>query len=258
MNDRITDQKRIYSLMGSVEHWYHQIEFAPGIVTPGINNSSSVLNKLDALGLPQNCSALRVLDIGCRDGFFAFEMEKRGAQVIGIDYAAPDITGFSVASQILGSKVTYVVENVYDLAPEKYGRFDLVLFLGVLYHLRNPMLALDQIRKVIEPDGLLFVESQLSTNRTLNSLNVPVWQFYPRNTLNDDETNKWAPNLVGLESVVEEAEFKILESFSDCNRGHVKAQAVVDSRQEFFRELDSSRGLYGVKGPPPKNSNTNE
>jgi hypothetical protein len=52
------------------------------------------------------------------------------------------------------------------------------------------MLALDQIRKVIEPDGLLFVESQLSTNRTLNSLNVPVWQFYPRNTLNDDETNK--------------------------------------------------------------------
>jgi tRNA (mo5U34)-methyltransferase len=176
-------------------------------------------------------------------------MENRGAKVVGIDYAAPDITGFSVASQILGSKATYIVENVYNLNPEEYGLFDLVLFLGVLYHLRNPMRALDQIRTVTKPGGLLFVESQLSTNTTLNLLNIPVWQFYPRNALNDDETNKWAPNLEGLESVIEEAGFQVLDGFAHGNRGYVKAQAVVDSRREFFRELDSSKGLYGVRGP---------
>jgi tRNA (mo5U34)-methyltransferase len=243
---RITDEKQIISLMGNVKTWYHQIELAPKIVTPGINDSSVVLKNLDALGLPKDGSLLRVLDIGCRDGFFAFEMEKRGAQVVGVDYAPPDVTGFQIASQILDSKVTYVTDNVYNLNPEKYGAFDLVLFLGVLYHLRNPLLALDQIRTMIKPGGLLFAESQLSTDDRLNTLDIPVWQFYPRNTLNNDETNKWAPNLSGLKFAVEEAEFIVQDSLLYGNRGYVKSQAVTDSRQQYFRHLDSSIGIFGV------------
>jgi tRNA (mo5U34)-methyltransferase len=256
MSDRITDQKRIRSLMKSVKHWYHRIELAPGVVTPGINDSPFVLSNLDALGLPSDCSQLRVLDIGCSDGFFSFEMEKRGATVIGVDYAGPDITGFSVASQILGSNVTHIVENVYDLSPEKHGLFDLVLFLGVLYHLRNPMLAFDQIRRVTKADGLLFVESQLATNRTLSSLAIPAWQFFPRDSLYSDETNKWAPNLEGLKSAAEEAQFKVLDSLVCNERGYLKAQAVVDSRKEFFRRLDSSAGQYGEKPPNQESSHS--
>jgi tRNA (mo5U34)-methyltransferase len=242
MGDRITDEKRIRSLMKSVKYWYHQIELAPGVVTPGVNDSQSQLNNLNALGLPSDCSQLRVLDIGCSDGFFSFEMERRGATVVAVDYTRPDVTGFSVASQILGSNVVHIVENVYDLSPEKYGLFDLVLFLGVLYHLRNPMLALDRIRRVTKVDGLLFVESQLATDRTLSSLATPAWQFFPRNSLNNDESTKWAPNLEGLKSAAEEAQFKVSDSSVCGARGYLKAQAVVDSKKEFFRELDSSAG----------------
>jgi len=123
-----------------------------------------MLKKLDDLGLPKNAASLPVLDIGCRDGFFAFEMERRGAEVTGIDYAAPDITGFNVAAEILDSKVNYLVANVYDLSPETHGTFDVVLFLGVLYHLRNPIQGFDAILRVLKKGGLLFVETQLSTD----------------------------------------------------------------------------------------------
>ncbi len=241
---KITDQKQIISLIETVEHWYHQIEFAPALITPGINNSSAVLKNLDALGLPKNGASLRVLDIGCRDGFFTFEMERRGAEVVGIDYILPTITGFHVASQIFDSTATYIVDNVYNLTPEKYGTFDVVLFLGVLYHLRNPLLALDQIRKVIKPGGLLLVESQLTTDDRIKSLDIPVWQFYPRDTLNHDATNKWAPNLSGLKFIVEESEFIVEDSKVSGARGYVKARAVIDQNQRYFRELDSSADVF--------------
>lgn len=236
---KITDQEQITAMIASIKHWYHQIELAPNIITPGINVSTAALKKLDAMGLPKDLSGLRVLDIGCRDGFFAFEMEKRGAEVIGVDYASPTLTGFQVAAQILDSKVNYIVDNIYNLNAEKYGLFDVVLLLGVLYHLRNPLLALDQVRKVIKPGGLLFVGSQLSDDKTIRSLDVPVWQFYPRNTLNNDETNKWAPNLSGLKFVIEDAEFIAQDSMEFGNRGFVSAKAVINEVQQLFRALDS-------------------
>jgi len=244
---RMTDRDAIVSLMSNVGLWYHRIELAPGLITPGINDSPAVLKNLETMGLPEDGSGLRVLDIGCRDGFFAFVMEARGADVIGVDYAPSNTTGFEVATRILDSKVEYIVENVYDLDPQKYGRFDVVFFLGVLYHLRNPLLALDRIRQMLNPGGLLFVESQLSTDERINSLDIPIWQFYPRDTLNNDETNKWAPNLPGLRCVVEEAEFIVQDSMTNGNRGYVRAMAAKDERQEYFRQLDTSKGIFGVK-----------
>jgi len=244
---RIKDNREIINLIRNVEFWYHQIELAPGIVTPGVNDSSAVLRNLEALGLPDDCSGLRVLDIGCRDGFFSFVMEARGAAVTGVDYAPSNVTGFEVAAMVLDSKVEYIVENVYDLDPQKYGRFDVVFFLGVLYHLRNPLLALDRIRQMLKPGGLLFVECQLATDERVNTLDLPIWQFYPRATLNDDETNKWAPNLTGLVLLVEEAEFIVQDSMMYGSRGYIKAIVAKDERQEYFRQLDTSKGVFGAK-----------
>src|SRR5262245_43953284 len=101
--------------IGEHPHWYHRITLAPGIVTPGIHDSQQTLADLDQLGLPGDCSGLRVLDVGVRDGFFAFELERRGAEVTGIDSAPATGTGFPVAAGVLGSSVKYVVQNVYDL-----------------------------------------------------------------------------------------------------------------------------------------------
>lgn len=244
---RITDREQIISMIQSVPFWYHQIEFFPGVITPGKNESFKVLENLNKLGLPKDAQGLRVLDIGCRDGFFAFEMERRGAEVIGVDYALPSTTGFNVAAKILDSKVAYIVENVYDLAPDKYGVFDIVLFLGVIYHLRNPLLALDAIRSVIKPGGLLFVESAVVTEQVIANANIPLWRFYPGNSFNNDATNKWAPNMPGLEAAIEEAGFQAQQSLKIPSRGYVVAQAIFDSQQNHFQKLDSSKGIFGRK-----------
>jgi len=244
--ERLTDAETIRSLVDAHPLWYHQIELAPGIVTPGVHDSADELARLDTLGLPRDCSGLRVLDIGCRDGFFAFEMERRGArEVVGIDYAEPDITGFSVAAKILASDVQYVVENVYYLDPKKYGTFDLVLFLGVVYHLRHPMLALDHLRSVTKPDGLLFVESVIAGDDAVSHPDVPLWQFLPRDTLGGDATSKWAPNMAGLKSVIEESRFQVLDSTVHAGRGAVTARAVVDRELDFYQRLDGEVGLKG-------------
>lgn len=242
---QVIDSRTIKSLINGHKTWYHQIEVAPGIVTPGVHRSRIQLKNLDAIGLPQDCAGLRVLDVGCRDGFFAFEMEKRGAEVIGIDYAQPDVTGFSIAAGIIGSRVTYLVRNVYNLSPEEYGLFDIVLFLGVLYHLRNPMLALDRVRSMTKPSGLLFAESQLSTHKAVNALDLPLWQFYPRDSLCGDPTNKWAPNRIGLRMAIEESQYEVLADAVHNGRGYVKARAITDSSLEFYRRLDASEGLWG-------------
>jgi tRNA (mo5U34)-methyltransferase len=157
------DDQLLQEKIASVPFWYHRIALKPGLVTPGINDSQAVLELLE---LPQHCSGARVLDIGARDGFFSFELERRGAEVLAIDYMPPDRTGFMVAKEILGSNVTYKVANVYDLDPGDYGTFDIVLFLGVLYHLRNPMLALDKIWQICR--GRLWVESQVIDNAFLD------------------------------------------------------------------------------------------
>ena len=105
---------------------------------------------------------MRVLDIGARDGFFTFEAERAAArEVVALDNESPHNTGFAIAAELLGSKATYVTENVYSLNPERYGRFDLVLFLGVIYHLRHPLLALDRIHDVCSPEALLLLETHM-------------------------------------------------------------------------------------------------
>src|SRR5512145_1989374 len=103
------DPQGVRALVAGHRAWYHQIELAPGLVTPGTHASAAALAVLDRLGLPADASGRRVLDLGCRDGFFTFEMERRGAEVVAVDYADPDVTGFSIAARILGSRVACVV-----------------------------------------------------------------------------------------------------------------------------------------------------
>jgi len=209
----------IWRKINSVPHWHHRIPIAPGIVTPGTQSSSEVLQLLQ---LPEDCKGMRALDIGVRDGFFSFELERRGAEVLGIDHLGPTLTGFAVASELLDSRVRYEVLNVYDLSPARHGTFDIVLFLGVLYHLRNPLLALDKIRTVCR--GRLWVESQTLDNAFLDSStgsmvtldevapllkHVPIMQFYPASELNGDGTNWWAPNLACLTSMLETSNFVV-------------------------------------------------
>jgi tRNA (mo5U34)-methyltransferase len=228
--------------------WYHRIQLAPGLVTPGTHPSEEALELLDRVGLPSSCHGLRVLDIGCRDGFFSFALEARGAEVVAIDYAAPDATGFRVAARCLKSSVTYAMDNVYDITPEKYGRFDVILFLGLLYHLRHPMLALDRLRAMASPDALLFCETRLADAKSAKRSNTPLWQFHPRDSLLGDWTNKWAPNMPALVAVIEECLFHAESTLVAYGRGWVRARVSEDTTLGFYRDLDSSTGWWGRSG----------
>src|SRR5581483_12285493 len=118
--------------------WWHRIDLGRGLVTPGVDVTPQ---RLAEIRMPDTLAGLSVLDIGAWDGFFSFEAERRGARrILAIDrwpesgWGNP--AGFFLARQVLGSKVEYARMDLFEITPERLGRFDLVLFMGVLYHLR--------------------------------------------------------------------------------------------------------------------------
>jgi tRNA (mo5U34)-methyltransferase len=249
----INDRIEIERLIGEHGRWWHEIEVAPGIVTPGDDSNRMKLPILGGIGFPRRMDGLRALDIGCSDGFFSFEMEARGASVLAMDFVPEDYTGFAVARAILGSSVEYRMENVYNLNPESFGLFDVVLFMGVLYHLRNPLAALDAIRSVMRPGGQLFVGTMMIDeyfqlpDRTITSLaalapaltEVPLWQAYPRDTLNGDFTNCFAPNRAALLAALTEAQFKPQQVTTVSMGGYARAEAISDPVTAKYQRLDA-------------------
>lgn len=172
--------------------WFHSIELAPGITTPGLDDTA---DRLDILRLPADLSGLSVLDVGAWDGFFSFEAERRGAaRVVAADSFAwgaeswSSKDGFELAHRARRSRVESVEIDVMDLAPEAIGTFDVVLFLGVLYHLRHPLLALERVASVTE--GTLILETHVDLTWTRR----PAMAFYPTGELHRDPTNWWGPN----------------------------------------------------------------
>lgn len=175
--------------------WYHTIDLGYGVVTPGIDDTSQRLARID---LPANLEGKTVLDVGAWDGFFSFEAERRGAsRVVATDYYAWHGQGwgtgkgkapFELAREARGSTVEDVDIDVSDLSPDRLGLFDVVLFLGVLYHLPNPLLGLEKVASVTRE--LLIVETVVD----LVGFRRPAAAFYPNRELNNDPTNWWGPN----------------------------------------------------------------
>lgn len=249
----ITDPETIRRLIAEHGRWWHEIELGPGIVTPGDDSNRMKLPILDRIGLPRTMDGLRALDIGCSDGFFTFEMERRGADVVAIDFVPPTHSGFATAARILGSSAEYRMDNVYNLDPETYGAFDVVLFMGVLYHLRKPLAALDAIRSVMKPGGRLFVGTMLidefvllpdGSTTTLAALHpllpqIPLWQAYPGDSLNGDYTNCAAPNRRALEVALHEAQFRV-DAFTIVSMGgYAAATAIDDPLAAKYQALDA-------------------
>jgi tRNA (mo5U34)-methyltransferase len=238
------------------KYWYHRIEVAPGVITPGINDSSRALELLD---LPADLRGATVLDVGTRDGFFAFECERRGATVTAVDYLPAEATGFGIASGLLGSHVRFIQENVYKLDPAQLGTFDIVLMLGLLYHLRDPLGAIDVVRSlcnrvlyletyvcdagIVLPDGT--VTSLAEINPVL--VDIPMMRFCPGSSLNADPTNFWAPNTACVDRLLREALFSVEGVIRNGDRSLFHARAMDDDKLAYHRDI--ARGVeYPVPG----------
>lgn len=184
------------------EHfWWHDIELRPGIVTPGAANVQAVLPEFS---IPPDLTGMSVLDVGCWDGFFSFECERRGAaRVVAADLWEPAGRGaFDLAREELGSKVEPVYADAHNLTAVIKEKFDLVLFLGVLYHLKYPLLGLEQVAAVTKEGGEVIVDTVI-----LRGGNYPVAAFFPQGELSNDPTNWWAPNEVGMIAMMQAAGF---------------------------------------------------
>ena len=185
--------------------WYHSIDLGGGIITPGADNTPERLARLD---LPESFAGKTTLDIGAWDGFFSFEAERRGAtRVLATDSYSwsgkgwGTQAGFNLAREALGSKVEDLTIDVMDLDPARTGQFDIVFFLGVLYHLRHPLLALEAIASVTRE--MLIVETVVDCV----GYPRPAAAFYPGTELNNDPTNWWGPNPLAVAGMLRSVGF---------------------------------------------------
>lgn len=182
-------------------NWWHQIELPDGFVTPGPDRSAE---KLQSLHLP-DLTGKTVLDVGAFDGYFSFAAERAGAsRVVAVDTHAwrqpGGKDGFEYARRALDSSVEDVEVEVLDISPETVGEFDVVLFLGVLYHMRHPLLSLERVASVTKE--LLVVETLVDTMLFTS----PAAMFYP-DTMVGDETTWWGPNRAAVVGMLHSAGF---------------------------------------------------
>ena len=170
------------------------MDLGGGIWTNGHYDPTRTLPRLK---LPKRLDGRTVLDVGAWDGFYSFEMERRGAAKVlatdhfcwgGNGWATQD--GFNLAREALGSKVEDEHLDVLDLSPEAVGgTYDIVLFLGVLYHLPNPLLALERVRSVV--GGMLVLETEVDL--------PPVHQAPSRRVLPRHRAQQRPDELVGAQ-----------------------------------------------------------
>jgi tRNA (mo5U34)-methyltransferase len=181
--------------------WHQSWDLFEGVRLPGRN---SVEELCEHIQLPSDLRGKRVLDIGAWHGAFSFECERRGAsEVIAFSLENPATSGFDSLKSVLDSKVKYVTGSVYNLQDYELGTFDIVLFLGVLYHLRYPLLAVDRLREACK--GQLLIETHIIDEFT----EEPIWRFYPGAELANDPSNWFGPNIAAVITAFQTADFDI-------------------------------------------------
>ncbi len=177
-----------------------------------------------AHAIPADLTGKTVLDIGCNAGFYSVEMKRRGAaRVLGIDTDETYLAQARFVAEVSGLPIEFRNLSVYQVSELKE-KFDLVLFMGVLYHLRHPLLALDLLHEHVVKD-LLVAQSLLRGSRDVEPLekDYPFWETgifnrpgYPvmhfvEERYSHDPTNWWIPNRACLEAMLRSAGFEILD-----------------------------------------------
>jgi tRNA (mo5U34)-methyltransferase len=211
--------------------WHHSIELEKGVITPGGDNS---FKKLKKIKLPESLAGQTVLDVGAWDGFFSFEAEKRQAKrVLATDsfvWREFGKEGFDLSKDYLKSDVEEMVIDVLELSPEKVGEWDIVLFLGVLYHMQHPLLSLQKVASVTKK--MLIVETLVD----MLMCKRPAMAFYQGGEMSNDSTNWVGPN--------PEAVIAMLKTV-----GFTKVEVVSGVRSFLFRICKSAWYKYKYNYP---------
>ncbi len=197
--------------------WYHSIELPGGRTIPGLQSPDQLRTRLAQFPIPEDLRNKRVLDIGAWDGWFSFEMERRGAKVVAIDNTGNQ--RFREAASLLGSSVEHITADICRLHPRDLGTFHYVLFFGVLYHLKHPLLALENVCELATEAA--FVESYVC-DPDPHSPRPPFMEFYEGEELLGQMDNWVGPSLTCLLALCRTAGFARVQFQSVlADRAHV-------------------------------------
>jgi len=189
--------------------WYHSFELPDGSRREGHNTLEILRERWGRFPLPDSLAGRRVLDIGAWDGWFSFEAERRGAEVVAIDCV--EIPNFREIHTVLASKVDYRILDFYELPQAGLGRFDYVFFLGVLYHLKHPLLALEMVCELTT--DVAIVESFVTDAQTWREHQgeLPTLEFYETDELGNQLDNWFGPSVSALLGMCRAAGFARVE-----------------------------------------------
>jgi tRNA (mo5U34)-methyltransferase len=235
--------------------WFHNIDLRGVKTAPDhfLGDYPAIKWKRFADALPVDVTGKTVLDIGCNAGFYSIEMKRRGAaRVVGIELADEYLNQARFAAEICEVDIDFRKLSVYDVA-QLDECFDIVLFMGVFYHLRHPLLALDLIHAHVAKDLLVFQSMQRgSVEVEQYEENYQFWQedifdrpSFPRlsfveHKYANDETNWWIPNRACVEAILRSAGFTILD--------HPEDEVFICRRREIADPPDGPHAVYPTRG----------
>jgi tRNA (mo5U34)-methyltransferase len=220
----IKNEKSLENQVSALGPWFHNIHLGDIQTAPEHFLGDYPRIKFDSFrdAIPLDLRGKTVLDIGCNAGFYSFEMKHRGAErVLGIDTDEHYLRQARFAAEIKGADVEFLRLAVWDVA-ELQEKFDLVIFMGVLYHLRHPLLALDLIHEHAAKDLMVFQSMQRGSRDvieveadydfyTVAQFDEPAYpkMHFIEHRYSHDETNWWVPNRACVEAMVRSAGFEV-------------------------------------------------
>lgn len=238
-------QRKLEEMVRSVPLWWHSIDLGNGVVTPGQKSPTDHEAELQALGLTKlDLGGKSVIDIGGWDGYYAFYAERQEASRVAVldhytwaldipgimeywrtckeENTVPDAyhttkhwhpdtlpgkAGFDVAKKALNSSVEEMVLDLMDCDLKQVGTWDISLYIGVLYHMQDPLRALKRLATITKELAVVETEAIVIPGYEHEAM----WRFFPSNELNNDVSNWWAPNLKALEGALLAAGFREVE-----------------------------------------------
>jgi tRNA (mo5U34)-methyltransferase len=225
MRDDTIDVAAIPQRIAALGEWFHNINLRGHATAPNhfLGDYPSIKWRTFADAIPADLRGRTVLDVGCNAGFYSIEMKRRGAdRVVGVDWDDRYLAQARFAADVSGADIELRRLSVYDIA-SLGERFDVVLFMGVLYHLRHPLLALDTLHEHATRDLLVF-QSMLRGS----DLAVQVKEDYPftetsifdapgfpklhfvEHKYSGDDTNWWIPNRAAVEAMIRSAGYAVV------------------------------------------------
>jgi tRNA (mo5U34)-methyltransferase len=238
--------------------WHHDFEILPGVRTHGSYDPARLWNELQ---LPSDMSGMSLADVGASNGYFSFQARQRGARVAAFDFRHKDNSGFGLVQYINGiTDIEHHQINVLDLTPEKFGQFDIVLALGLLYHVCDPYralancAALSRSRLLIESyciDAVL--PKQVASEPIMKFISDPD-RFPKQGQLNSDRSNFWGFTSVCLLRMVEDVNFTVVRKNVHRDRVFIDAKRTASDDAQTRLSIAYGSVPTFVRGDNPDDS----